>query len=205
MNAGYLSYVLLIVTIILLSFGWKENLVGSLSRNRIAVFFVCWISGWFYTIPVGADILIQGVYLGVVAVLIYTFRRVTFVHGVYLFTAGALGGVISYCLHVLYRIDPVMIVHDPALDIALVIGVIASLASRSVWQQAMVWSLACVASEVISVMAGEINHLGSGFFQDDWWVAGLTARLLTMIFDLVGKLYGQASRVFTLWVRALRK
>lgn len=48
MNPGYLTFLLISVTLILLGSGWKDILLPGISRTSILLFFVMWIlSGWF--------------------------------------------------------------------------------------------------------------------------------------------------------------
>jgi len=205
MNDGYMSYLLLLTTVVLLASGWKTTLVGSISRRKILLFLMTWITGLFYVIPFGTDIQVQGLYLSVLLLLLHSMGRVTFTQGTFMITAGILTGLISYCLHTLYRIDPVLIVYDPTLDISVAVGLIAWLVSRSVWQQAVVWTLACVISEVASLIAGDITYLGSPAFQDSWWIAFGVARVLSIIRDVFVRLFLLAGKRVSLWTRALRK
>jgi len=205
MNDGYVSYILIVVTIVLLSSGWRHNLAGTASRAELALFFFAWMSGLFYTIPIGTEVRIQGVYIALALLLFGAFRRMSRADAAYAVVSGVLAGLIGYCLHLLFRIDPVLILHDPKTDIAAAVGLIAFLVSGSVYQQAVVWSVACVIIDILTGSDASSAWLGKGAFQDSWWIAFLSARALSILRELAVSAATHAVKRMASWMRFLRK
>src|SRR6478736_3334615 len=69
MNAGYLSLILLCITLILFASGWKELYVRSISHKGMLLFFALWIVGSCFSVS------IKQVYIQLVYMLVFCLYR----------------------------------------------------------------------------------------------------------------------------------
>lgn len=183
MNDGVLSMIILLITIILLLCGWREDLARGFTRRGLLIFFTTWCVGMFVVIPVGPTVVMQGVYLALGLILLRLLFSAQLGTVIYITVAGLMSGVIGYFIQQLYMADPVLLVIDPAFDIAIIIGFLAWAVSRQTFPQLAVLTVAWLTIEAAGLRTATWQspiHLGSLGFQDRWWLTVGVARAITV-------------------------
>jgi hypothetical protein len=209
MNDGYLSYLLMLISAILLVSGWKNILAREVKAQELIIFFTAWIIGLTFVIPITASGMLQGVYVALMLLLMRTLCRTSRGEGSYLAAAGVLIGMVGYFVHVLYESDPVLILYDPTIDIALVCGVLAWTVTRDVSLQASVITISLLILDIAAAwQTGSTMttfRLGDLAFQDSWWGAVCTSKLLTITGELLIRISSYGGKRLMLWMRSLRR
>jgi len=210
MNDGYLSYLLILTSAILLASGWNHIFVRDIKVQELIVFYAVWCSGLFFHIPITAGRYVQGTYLAILLLLAAVSRRDKPSELSYLAVSGILIGAVGYYIHVLYTSDPVLILHDPTIDIALVCAVLAWTVSREASHQAAVVSIALLIMDMAGARQAASAHdldykLGDSAFQDGWWVAICASRGLSITGEWFVRLCTSGSKRLLIWLRGLRR
>lgn len=183
MNDGVLSMIILLIAIILLLCGWREDLTRGISRRELLVFFTIWCIGMFVTIPLGPAAVMQGVYVALGLVLLRFLFSAELGTVFYMIAAGLMSGLIGYLFQHLYMSDPVLLIFDNKIDIAMIIGFLAWAVSRQTLPQLAVLTVAWLTIEAVGLRSVDWHtpiHLGSPGFQDRWWLTVGFARVLTL-------------------------
>lgn len=209
MNEGYLSYILLLVTVILLGSGWQRSLARDIPIRQLVLFIMIWITGLIFALPINEEIYVQASSAALLLVLIAWLRSTTMASLIYILTASLLTGLISHMMLVLYRLDPVLLIFEPRIDRALIVGLFAWMISRRLLQQAAVITIASWLGETATHLTDSWRIypllLGGPDFQDLWWIALYTAKILTIVSDSLAHLTAAISRKLPWWTRVSRK
>lgn len=208
MNEGYLSYMLLLVTIILLASGWQRSLAKDIPLRQLSLFLAVWMTGLFFTVPVSQGIYVQASFVAHLLVLFSWLRNSRFASICYTTAASVLSGLISHMLLVLYRLDPILLIFDSRIDRALIIGLFAWTISRRLLVQAAVITIASLLGEVTVQLAdaSRVPLLICGpEFQDQWWIALYTAMILTLASESLLRLAAAISKKLPRWTRVPRE
>ncbi|NOU99231.1 YphA family membrane protein [Paenibacillus planticolens] len=184
MNSGYLSLILLCITLILFASGWKELYIRSISHKGMLLFFALWLIGSNFSIT------IKQVHIQLVYVLIFLMSiailHVTqgFIHKLHLLSIGLLLGSLHFLLQQLLEMDPILIVRNSDWDVAILLAILAVLLQRNALEQIAAISIGYLLGDMylagIHPVAG-YHHLGHSTFQDQWWLSVFTARTMTII------------------------
>lgn len=184
MNSGYLSLILLSITLILFASGWKEVYLRSISHTRILLFFM----GWLLLVSLNLklySIQINLVYLWVGALSIgILYRTPGFVHKLHLLSIGLLLGSFHFLLQEIITMDPIMVIVKPELDTALFLALVVILVERRVLQQIACLSIGLLIGNFYFAFVHQTVvpiHFGGPSFQDEWWLSVFTARTLTIL------------------------
>jgi hypothetical protein len=179
MNPGFLSLVLLVIALILLSSGWKDVLLRSMSHKGILLFFIAWASLARVTVTV-QHVRLNGTFLLVAALAavlwLGTQGAAPKLHAL---SIGLLLASFHFLLQELLDIDPVLIVSRADVDIAFLLGLVTIVLQRSVSLQLACLSLGLAAGTVYGALfqhKAAIVELGSPSFQDEWWTAVFVSR-----------------------------
>jgi hypothetical protein len=179
MNPGFLSLVLLVIALILLSSGWKDVLLRSMSHKGILLFFIAWVGLTRVTFTV-RHLKLNGTFLLVAALAAVLWLGTQgAAQKLHALSIGLLLGSFHFLLQELFDIDPVLIVSRADVDIAVVLGLITIALQRSVSLQLMCLSLGLAAGTVYGTVfhhKAEFAALGSPSFQDEWWTAVFVSR-----------------------------
>lgn len=191
MNPGYLSLLLICITIVLLSSGWKEVFLSKASHKEILLFFVFWITGSQITVPLtyfpflqinGSAVVICGLCL---YILIW---KTSWMNKIHILLVGLLLASVHFLLLEFYTLDPIFVIFNVELDIAVILSIICLFLKRE--------SNAQIASLSIGLLFGDIYYayfhqdslstlLGSSLFQDKWWLAIIIVRMLTVFMQAI--------------------
>jgi len=184
MNSGYLSLILLCITLILFASGWKELYVRSISHKGMLLFFALWIAGSCISVTI-KQVHIQLVYLLVFAISIaILFVIHGFIHKLHLLSIGLLLGSIHFLLHQLLEMDPILIVRNSDWDIALLLALIAVVLQRNALEQIAALSMGYLLGDMYQAGIHPVegyHQVGHSIFQDQWWLSVFSARTMTII------------------------
>ncbi|MGG1551760.1 YphA family membrane protein [Paenibacillus ferrarius] len=184
MNSGYLSFILMSITLILLASGWKTLYVGGVSHQRLLLFFASWIVSARLTVTV-ENVHVRLVYALIAALsFLILYRTQGIVHKVHLLSIGLLLGSLHFLLQQLLEMDPILIIRNPAWESAAIIAVVAVAVQRNCWEQFAAISLGYVIGDLYQAGIREIDgyhRLGYAAFQDQWWLSIFLARTLTIV------------------------
>jgi|GEM_PF-1244120 hypothetical protein len=210
MNDGFLSYLLLLTSAILLASGWKEALARDVKTPALIMFYFTWCAGLFWTVPIFRNGYAQGVCVAILLLLAGVARRTRPVDLFYLAASGGLIGAAGCFIRGLYASDPVLILYDPTIDIALVCAVLAWTVSRETTHQAAVVTLVLLMVDVAGAREalsspGLTYTLAAPAFQDGWWLALCAARILSLAGEWIVRMLSSGSRRLMLWMRGLRR
>jgi len=210
MNDGYLSYLLMLTSAILLASGWKNVLAREVSARELITFYTAWCAGLFFLIPITSNAYVQGVYVAILLLLAGVARRTRLAELAYLALAGILIGAVGYFIHVLYTTDPVLILYDPTIDIALVCAVLAWTVTQEASHQGAVIAIALLIRDMAGSCQVASSHdlickLGDSALQDGWWVAVCTSRVLSVASEWLVRICLSGSRRLLIWMRGLRR
>jgi hypothetical protein len=184
MNAGYLSLILLCITLILFASGWKELYIRSISHKGMLLFFVSWIVFSRFTVT------IQHVQVGLVYVWVLIislgilYKTQGFIHKLHLLSIGLLLGSLHFLLQQLLEMDPILIVRNSEWDTALMLAVVVLVLQRSAWEQIAALSIGYLLGDMYQAGIHPLDgyhHVGKATFQDQWWLSVFAARTMTII------------------------
>ncbi|NOU72099.1 hypothetical protein GC098_11815 [Paenibacillus sp. LMG 31458] len=184
MNSGYLSLILLCITLILFASGWKELYIRSISHKGMLLFFVSWIVFSRFTVT------IQHVQVGLVYVCVLLislgilYKTKGFIHKLHLLSIGLLLGSLHFLLQQLLEMDPILIVRNSEWDTALLLAVVALVLQRSAWEQIAALSIGYLLGDMYQAGIHPVDgyhYVGKATFQDQWWLSVFAARTMTII------------------------
>ncbi|HZG57483.1 YphA family membrane protein [Paenibacillus sp.] len=183
MNAGFLSYIILTLSLILIGFGWRAQAIGNGSGKAAAVFCLAWIVGaasdWRYGGATGTFVYVPLLALGAHAVRTSSSWKET----ASIASFGCLLGAVFSLVQLLETLDPLVIVLHPSLDPVLLVGLLVAAYVRMPAAQLALLSIALVVNDVYmgSLYAEwQPAALGDREFQDAWWLGAATARAATV-------------------------
>ncbi|WP_173110166.1 hypothetical protein [Paenibacillus qinlingensis] len=184
MNAGYLSLILLCITLILLASGWKELYIRSISHKGMLLFFVSWLIGSRVTVTI-QHIHLQLVYVVVLTIAI-SILYVTqgFIHKLHLLSIGLLIGSLHFLFQQLLEMDPILIIRNSEWQTALLIAIVAVVVQRNAWEQIAAISIGYLIGDMYQAGIHQVDgfhQLGMATFQDQWWLSIFTARTITIV------------------------
>ncbi|MBP1961988.1 YphA family membrane protein [Paenibacillus aceris] len=200
MNSGYLSLILLCITLILFASGWKELYVRSISHKGMLLFFALWLVGSSFSITI-KQVHIQLVYILVFLIsvgILYVTQG--FIHKLHLLSIGLLLGSLHFLLQQLLEMDPILIVRNSDWDIAILLAFIAVVLQRSALEQIAAISIGYLLGDMYQAgihPVGGYHHIGHSTFQDQWWLSVFTARTMTIILQAV---YNGCRSVIRSWM-----
>lgn len=199
MNAGYLSLIILCITLILLASGWKELYVRSISHKGMLLFFVSWIVGTRLTLTI-RHVHIQVVYLIVIALsLLILYVTHGFIHKLHLLSIGLLLGSLHFLIQQLLEMDPILIVRNSVWQSAFVLALVAVVLQRNAWEQIGAISIGYLLGDLYQSGIHKVDGfqmLGFAGFQDQWWLTVFTARTITIMIQFA---YSSCRSVLKQW------
>lgn len=199
MNPGYLSLLLMVVTLILFASGWKDIIMRGITSKVILLFFISWLISMnlSLTIAGGRVSLCFGVLLLTICYVLWRVHGI--VYRLHLLSVGALLGSISFFMLETIHLVPKLILGSSEISMALVLSVLISLLTRQPAAQIASLSIGLILAEMYHGYLHR-NYLGFqlGFqtFQDRWWLTLFMTRLITLLLTLSI----QACKKSVIWV-----
>ncbi|CAG7641375.1 hypothetical protein ACFQI7_11760 [Paenibacillus allorhizosphaerae] len=184
MNAGYLSFVLIVVSLILFASGWKDILIRGISHSRLLLFFVAWVIAFRWSMEWNG----MQIY-GVAPLLLFTalfvfLRSYEAFQRLHALSVGLLLGSIFFFLKETIHLMPALIVYSSSVTIALISGTMVSVALRRPAVQIAAISLGFVTGEAMYAYSHHNQthvSLGGTSFQDLWWLTVFAARGISLV------------------------
>lgn len=184
MNPGYLSSVLICVTLVLLASGWKDILFHGISRRSILLFF----AGWLLLLPfsfsvAGGQVQLTVVYLLLLAA-VATVRMDTFMEQVHVLCSAGMLGLAAVLMQELQGFN--LLLHPvPGLNAGLVLAILTlALGRQPLWQFTAI-TIGLILAELLHVALHRHTWgnamFGGGIFRDRWWYVFALSRGLTVI------------------------
>ncbi|GIP32371.1 hypothetical protein [Paenibacillus sp. J2TS4] len=204
MNTGYISYILICITIILLVSGWKDTVLRGVPSRYIAVFFIGWFSLSKAELALG-QVKISGIYAGLVILLLivlYALPRET----------GVIPLVVSgLMLGLFYFLASEISVTLPDLPggslfwLAFIIGLLVIAMYRHPLAQIGCITLCVLVGCLLqmyshSALAG--YRLGFGPMKDHWWLFSFIARIVTGMLEFTAS---ASKSLYRQWVDARKE
>lgn len=181
MNPGYLSYILLTLSLILVCFGWRTHAIGSASARSAALFCMVWVvcaaAQWRAFGVSGTGALLPAAILAATAL-----RSAPRKEAATALTYGFLTGAVYSLIELLQRMDPLMVVLGTGIDPAAAACVMAAACARKPMLQLAVLSIALIVNDVYAecLYAGRSPaSFGDREFQDVWWGAAFGVRFVS--------------------------
>jgi hypothetical protein len=186
MNPGYLSLVLLCITLILFASGWKEIYIRSISHKWLLLFFIGWLACLPFSLTLDG-IRFHLVCFWVLAVtFIIFFRSQGFLHRFHLLCISLLLGSFHFLFREIVAMDPIMMVAKPEVDAALLLALAVILTERRALEQIACLSLGILIGDLYKAHmhpSSTFYEFGGPSFQDEWWLSVFAARTVTVMFQ----------------------
>lgn len=179
MNAGYLSLLLVVVSLILFASGWKDIILRGITPTSLLLFFVSWILASRVSFAWG-PVTVNGaigvlILTGVVTVL----RTKGMMLKLHVFSVALLMGSVYFFLRETLHLMPSLIVWNVQATMALFIGIIDAVLLRSAALQLAALAAALLIGEGMYLYAhrdqGELVF-GTPSLLDFWWLTAFAAR-----------------------------
>ncbi|TDF99328.1 YphA family membrane protein [Paenibacillus piri] len=184
MNPGYLSFVLLVVSLILYASGWTDFLMRGITSKVILLFFILWI------VSMETSVSLMQIRVSLWAVMLLAIAAVVLwrshgiLHKLHLVSAAVLIGSVSFFLQETIHLMPALVLGSAELSAALLIGLLVSALVKLPAAQLAVISIGLLLGETYYryVHKGHLEfHLGSALLQDRWWLTVYAARMLSVM------------------------
>ncbi|SFK92204.1 hypothetical protein SAMN03159341_102165 [Paenibacillus sp. 1_12] len=184
MNPGYLSWLLMIITMILFASGWKDLLLKSVPSKVILLFFVTWIIGTYLVIPLPLGTLAVWVPVLLLWVICILWRLPgALLSKLHIVSVGALMGSLSFFMQETVQLMPASIYGNMELVMALAIGVLAVTTIKLPSAQIAAVSIGLLLGEGYFLYISRRHfsmELGSLTLQDRWWLTLVVTRSLSI-------------------------
>lgn len=196
MNPGYLSLVLISVSMILLATGWKDILLPGVPRAGILAFFTGWLITALLRLELGGmELQLTLPYLLLCAAAVTRNMKTPLLRA-HVWICGLLLGTFDCLLRELGGWAAVAPQEHAWLNGAVVIAVITLLLGREArWQWAAL-SIGLVTSEMLFVWFHRetVHFAGGAAFADHWWLLFCLTRGLSVLLEGTGKLVSRGLR-----------
>jgi hypothetical protein len=184
MNPGYLSWLLMVISIILFASGWKDVLMSGMTSKVILLFFVSTLVCMQvnFTFPNGKFSLWVAVLL--TGGLFTLWRLEGLINKLHAISVAILISSISLFMQETAYMFPSLVFGSMELTMALIIGILVAMTIKSPSVQVAVLSIGLVLSEVYYVYIHSKQtgiELGSLKLLDRWWLHIFIARGLSTL------------------------
>ncbi|RAU94739.1 hypothetical protein [Paenibacillus sp. YN15] len=190
MNPGYLSLVLISVTMILLASGWKDILLPGIPRAGILAFFVGWMIAALFSVELErAEIQFTLPYLLLCAAAATRSLKAPLLRA-HVWVCGLLLGAFDCLLRELGGWAALAPQGHAWLNEAAVIAVITLLLGRGALWQWIALSVGLTVSEALFFWFHQetASVAGGAAFADHWWLLLCLTRGLSVLLEAAGKL-----------------
>jgi hypothetical protein len=184
MNPGYISLLLVGMTLILLATGWKDLLIRGISTKNILLFFVLWIATWTMSITiVGVKVSLPFIWVGLAALCMWA-SVPGWLEKSHLLSTGLLLGSVYFLLEEAVTLVPYFM-EEPTIHVCLWTGLLACFMTRKPQLQVASLSIGLMLADSYSMYLhrnGSVTSmLGDPLFQDRWWLTIWIARAGSLI------------------------
>lgn len=196
MNPGYLSLVLISVTMILLASGWKDILLPGIPLAGLLAFFTGWLIAAMFKVEWGGmEVQFTLPYLLICAAVVTGILKTPLLRA-HVWVCGLLLGTFDCLLRELGGWAAVAPQGHAWLNGALIIAVITLLLGRGALWQWIALSIGLTVSEALYVWfhRDSASFAGGAAFADHWWLVLCLTRGLSVLLEAVSKLASKGMR-----------
>jgi hypothetical protein len=205
MNPGYLSAVLIAITVILLASGWRGILLNGVSVGSLRLFFICWVPLSMVRLDWHGNMIYASVLLLVFIGIAGWLSLDSSVERIHLLSVAVLVATCDFVFREVLEVRPFVSADLSPLMSASALSLIMLCLQRTPLQQIACLSLGLAAGDLMSHAAHaatEAAVYGGPRFQDHWWFAVVLSRLLTVTAETA---YVRTKTVFRLWIDGFRE
>lgn len=188
MNAGYLSFVLIVVSLILFASGWKDIIIRGIAHSSLLLFFVAWFLLFHWSFEWnGVRIYGTAPLLLAVSVIVFSRSYESF-QRLHALSVGLLIGSVYFFLRETLHLIPALILYSNTVTIACIAGGLAAFTLRRPTVQIAAVSLGLVTGEGMYAYSHHNQAyvgLGGAAFQDLWWLTVFAARGCSLVLQQV--------------------
>jgi hypothetical protein len=209
MNPGFLSLILVSISLILLASGWRQTLLRGIPHYAILLFFTAWcISSlfqfhWLDGTEINGTVALLSL---VIAIVLLGHRSV--LSGLHYVSLGLFLASVYYLLKHLGDLDPFFLPYRSWAGTAIVVALLGSMLIRKAKDQIACLSLAllfgCAFYRIVHPERLAIPF-GGLRFQDEWWLTVVAARMFSMTGEYATDAVRTASKSLVERWKGLRK
>ncbi|MEF3301832.1 hypothetical protein [Paenibacillus sp. GYB003] len=209
MNPGFLSFILISITLILLASGWRRTLLGDAPVRAIAGFFVAWLAMGQIRFRLSEHATVAGAAIVLaVSVVVAAARRRSPLGLLHLVSLGLFLASVYYLLKHIGELNPFFWPNRSWSAAGLAVAAAAAMLVRRAEDQLAVVSMALLLGtflywRVHQQPAGAV--FGNLRFQDEWWFAAACARTMSVAGESSLALARGASKTIAKRWRGLKK
>lgn len=185
MNQGYVSVILICISLILLASGWRKEMAGDASHKGILLFFAGWIVGSRLNLRLSELLTLNLVCVPLlITILAVLFGSRDRMNGVHLISAGIFMSLVFLLQQQISSAAPMMVVFFPLIDAAGLLGMLAAGLFRRPLEQIAAISLALLVGNLLFQIIRPDPvpiHLGDAYFQDEWWLSVVLSRSFSVV------------------------
>lgn len=194
-NPGYLAFLVMTISVVLLASGWKTILLRGFSDRNILLFFVLWVGiGSFSFTLAGVEVHLDLVVLAVSALATAASRRSQPLVLAHIGVSALLLGVLGFVLEELEGSVPWLPSRHPLIERSLFLATVAVMMSREPVIQFASTGLALCLAETFGVFVRPYMGMGGWEFQDQVWLTLFAARIGAVTLETSLKLALQVGR-----------
>lgn len=193
-----LTLFILTVVLVLLFTGWREWLFGPVNSRWVAVFFACWLSGWWIAVPAGPDHAVSGAWLTVLAAALAGLLQCgSLCQSLHVLSLSFLAAALHVFIYQLVLVNPLLAPDHPTRISALLIGSLAACLVRGVVQQTAAVTLGLSLGEGMRIwVAGQTFPylIGNAAFFDLWWLTVAVCLVVSLVWEGIRKMWSARTR-----------
>lgn len=200
MNEGYISLLLIVISLILFASGWKDIILRGITHTSLLLFFVLWLAFMRMSFP-WKGMMIYGVVPLLLLIVALTFFKVTgALLRYHLLSVGMLLGSVYFFMMETIHLFPSIILFSAEWTTASITGFLAAVLLRSPILQIAGMTLGLIIGEGLIIYLHKEQMAmvwGDEAFQDVWWLALYAARGSSLILQSI--LLGGKKAVLYTW------
>ncbi|WP_442548607.1 YphA family membrane protein [Chengkuizengella axinellae] len=196
MNPGYLSFLLLSITYILVFFGWENQIIQEVSRKTILVFMLVWSLFLFIDIPLfNTYVNLSYLIMLLTSTYIYLSQKTRFI-SFHSLTFMIFFSTLYVLFQQLYFMDPMFIIYHPTVDAAIVLAMLTAVLVKSSLEQFAVITIGIILGDFILsyfTLYHLPTQLGTFELYDIWMLTFIICRFIS---ETVSKAYQTFKQYF---------
>ncbi|WP_019534079.1 YphA family membrane protein [Paenibacillus ginsengihumi] len=189
MNPGYMSLLLIVVTLILLASGWKDTIIRGIAHRSLLLFFMLWFTLAPCRLPTGEARMYGSIPILAGMALFVLYRTERRLYQLHIVSVSMLLASVAFFLLETVHIAPAIMVMNAEWTVALYLGLMSAVLLKSPAAQLAALSLGLVGGEWLHWYAhrAQVPHdIGGPGFQDMWWMTVAVSRGLSLALQSVG-------------------
>jgi len=180
LNAGTIALLVYLIVLILLSSGWREVFISSLSYRSCLLFMILFPIAALFTIPIHSTLTLNMGVMVLLVTAVYCLDKLDpWYRKIYVITVTLLIGVVYALFGHFVILDPIFIWVSSRWDPVIVSVACVLLAVQTIEEQLIIITVGFLFGDAImqGMTGGAGITLGTAAWYDQWWISILTARL----------------------------